>query len=127
MTVWRNWIARWTSDPAVAGSNPVTVANTIIIFFFFDKKKKKKIINKKYIQKPMARFELATLCLQGRCTNHCATSAIKYNIKTINIIIIFFFFYIFLLAFKIQKKKKKQNKTKNIICLEWDSNPRIRR
>jgi hypothetical protein len=96
-------------------------------YFFFLKKRKKKIINKKYIQKPMARFELATLCLQGRCTNHCATSAIKYNIKTINIIIIFFFFYIFLLAFKIQKKKKKQNKTKNIICLEWDSNPRIRR
>ena len=25
MTVWRNWIARWTSDPAVAGSSPVTV------------------------------------------------------------------------------------------------------
>ena len=27
-------------------------------------------------KKPMARFELATLCLQGRCNNHYATSAI---------------------------------------------------
>ena len=26
MTLWRNWIARWTSNPTVAGSNPVKVA-----------------------------------------------------------------------------------------------------
>ena len=25
-TLWRNWIARWTSNPTVAGSNPVKVA-----------------------------------------------------------------------------------------------------
>ncbi len=24
-TLWRNWIARWTSNPTVAGSNPVKV------------------------------------------------------------------------------------------------------
>ena len=35
-TAWRNWIARWTSDPAVAGSNPVAVV------CFANKKKKKK-------------------------------------------------------------------------------------
>ena len=23
--MWRNWIARWTSNPTVAGSNPVSV------------------------------------------------------------------------------------------------------
>jgi hypothetical protein len=27
-TVWRNWIARWTSNPTVAGSNPVTVVSS---------------------------------------------------------------------------------------------------
>ena len=37
----------------------------------------------------MVRFELTTLCLQSRCNNHYATSA--------------------------------------VICLKWDSNPRIRR
>lgn len=25
LIVWRNWTARWTSNPAVAGSNPVTI------------------------------------------------------------------------------------------------------
>ncbi len=25
VTLWRNWIARWTSNPTVAGSNPVSV------------------------------------------------------------------------------------------------------
>ena len=26
VTLWRNWIAHWTSNPGVAGSNPVSVA-----------------------------------------------------------------------------------------------------
>ena len=30
---------------------------------------------KKYFIKPVARFELATPCLQGRCNNHYATPA----------------------------------------------------
>ena len=29
-TLWRNWIARWTSNPTVAGSNPVKVVTIII-------------------------------------------------------------------------------------------------
>ena len=29
------WIARWTSDPAVAGSSPVTVTGIIIFVLFF--------------------------------------------------------------------------------------------
>ena len=49
MTVWRNWIARWTSDPAVAGSNPVTVEFFLFLFLiknFFAAAKK--TIKKQY-------------------------------------------------------------------------------
>ena len=28
--MWRNWIARWTSNPTVAGSNPVKVVFLLI-------------------------------------------------------------------------------------------------
>lgn len=31
MTVWRNWIARLTSDQVVAGSSPVTVEYKILV------------------------------------------------------------------------------------------------
>ena len=34
MTAWRNWIARWTSNPTVAGSNPVAVDSIYYIFFY---------------------------------------------------------------------------------------------
>ena len=33
VTSWRNWIARWTSNPTVAGSNPVEVGGDKNIFF----------------------------------------------------------------------------------------------
>ena len=33
MTLWRNWIAHWTSNPEVAGSNPVKVVTLVTIFF----------------------------------------------------------------------------------------------
>ena len=36
-------------------------------------------VGKKKLIQPMARFELATPCLQGRCNNHYATSAYLIN------------------------------------------------
>ncbi len=33
MTLWRNWIARWTSNPTVAGSNPVSVVIYLLLYF----------------------------------------------------------------------------------------------
>ena len=35
VTSWRNWIARWTSNPTVAGSNPVEVGGDKKKYFFF--------------------------------------------------------------------------------------------
>ena len=31
LTLWRNWIAHWTSNPGVAGSNPVSVVSVHIV------------------------------------------------------------------------------------------------
>ena len=36
--VWRNWIARWTSNPAVAGSNPVTIGIYMHIYIAKNKR-----------------------------------------------------------------------------------------
>ena len=34
-TLWRNWIARWTSNPTVAGSNPVAVDSIYYYYYIY--------------------------------------------------------------------------------------------
>ena len=66
-----------------------TLSDICLVFFYqvkqayFSRLGDLEIYSKKKSIKsePVARFELATFCLQGRCTNHCAIQALLVNYK----------------------------------------------
>ncbi len=56
-TSWRNWIARWTSNPTVAGSNPVEVG-----FFFVNLEARLAQLAARRSHNPKVVGSIPTLC-----------------------------------------------------------------